>query len=58
MTRFKEALDAYTASDRYKNGSDPSTLKAPLSQRQFLENRLYWAFREGWEAACDKKNND
>ena len=54
MTQFKEALDTYTASDRYKEGSDPSTLKAPPSQRQYLENRLYWAFRDGWKAARDE----
>jgi len=51
MTEFKKAFDEYVKSDRYKEGSDPETVKAPASQRQFLENRLYWAFSAGWTAA-------
>jgi len=51
MSEFKEALDEYVQSDNYKKGSDPTTLKAPADQRQYLENRLYWAYREGWNAA-------
>ncbi len=51
MTDFAEALSDYQDSDRFKEGSNPETVKAPASQRQYLENRLYWAFRAGWKAA-------
>ena len=58
MTEFKTAFDEYVKSAKFKDGSDPATLKAPASQRQFLENRLYWAFRAGYEAASDQTGQE
>lgn len=57
-TPFKKSYDAYVKSDKYKDGSNPETLNAPASQRQFLENRLYWAFSAGFEAARDGQKDD
>ena len=51
MTDSAEALKEYQNSDRFKEGSNPETVRAPTSQRQYLENRLYWAFRAGWKAS-------
>lgn len=51
MTDFAKAWNKFQKSDRFKKGSDPETINAPASQRQFLENRLYWAFEAAWEAA-------
>lgn len=57
-TEFGQALWDYQQSEKYKKGSDPATLKAPPSQRQFLENRLYWAFSAGWNAAQECTESD
>lgn len=57
-TDFAQAYWDYQETDKHKEGSDPTTLKAPPSQRQFLENRLYWAFCAGWNAATELREAD
>jgi hypothetical protein len=45
--------DEWLASDEGKRCTNPTTLRAPADQRQYLENRLTSAFAAGW-AACEK----
>lgn len=52
-TPFKKAHDAYVESEKFNGLSDPTTLKAPADQRQYLENRLWSAFSAGWRARGD-----
>lgn len=43
------ALNAYLRSDQGNAVCDPTTIKAPASQRQFLENRIRLAFSAGMD---------
>jgi hypothetical protein len=36
--------------DEWKTCTEPSTIGASLTQRQYLENRLLRAFEKGWDA--------
>jgi len=54
-TPFKKANDNYTGSNVFLGLSDPTTLGASPKQRQFLENRLLSAYRQGWN---DRGNSD
>lgn len=53
-TFFKEATDAYLISDEGCAACDPVTIRAPTSQRQYLENRIKLAFAAGWNAAAQR----
>ena len=52
------ARDKWLASDEGKSCCDPTPLKAPASQRQYLENRLIQAFEFAWRAAENHKPKD
>lgn len=50
MTPYKQAIDAFAASEEFETSSDPATLQAPAKMRQYIENRLHRAFMAGWAA--------
>ena len=51
MTPFKKAIDIWREQYDWITGTDPTTIGAGESQRQYLENRLTLAFTAGWNAA-------
>lgn len=51
MTPYKQAIDAFVASEEFETSSDPATIYAPEKSRQYIENRLHRAFAAGWTAA-------
>lgn len=57
-TDFKKAIDAYLISDEGCAACDPTTLRAPEQNRQYLENRLKEAFTAGWNASFAVKPSD
>lgn len=50
MNAYVRAFNAWLESTEFKGSSDPTSLKAPSDQRQYLENRLKRAFEAGWNA--------
>ena len=57
MNDKSQAWNDFCKSDKGIEGKNPETLKAPLSQRQYLENRLFWAFTAGWDAAQTRRDD-
>ncbi len=51
MTRFKQAHDAFVKSETYEGLTEPTTIKAPRDQRQYLKNRIERAYAAGWNDA-------
>lgn len=50
MTSYKQAIDAFVASEEFETSSDPTTIQAPEKMRRYIENRLHRAFMAGWTA--------
>jgi hypothetical protein len=50
--QLAKARDEWLDSDEGKRAADPTTLNAPPSSRQYLENRLRNAFLAGAKAAA------
>lgn len=44
------AMDEWLASEEGRSCTSARTLKAPFSQRKYLENRLRYAFEAGFKA--------
>ena len=52
------ARDKWMGSETFLGLSNPKTLGASAAQRQYLENRLQWAFQAGWDAHEEHSNNN
>lgn len=50
MNAEQRAIDDLVATDEYKLRSDPTSLGAPESARQYLQNRLWKTFTDGMAA--------
>lgn len=53
ISPYAKAVQAFIYTDEWKTCTEPSTIGASLTQRQYLENRLLRAFEKGWDAGYD-----